>query len=61
MMKLYDLWFVSPQCHVFIKTKDGVKEYTGQKNLGESIVSNVQAKKYPCHGCVLEVILEGEE
>ncbi len=58
-ISLYDLWWVSPQCFVFIRGKDGkVREYRGNGPDSDKTVNWVLATKYPMYDHVLEVKLD---
>ncbi len=47
-MTLYQLWWVSPLCFVFVRGKDGkLREYRGERAEGQAIVDSVLATKYP--------------
>ena len=67
-MKLYDLWFLSPQAFVFIVKRDKELkltqppvEYCGGKILGKREVARITPASYPMHKNVLEVELKEEK
>lgn len=57
-MTLHELWFVAPQCFMFIRQKNGVlKEYTGGKKNADARVEKIIGTSYPMFRNVLEVTL----
>ena len=58
-MTVKELWNVSPQCFVFVKSADGkVKEYEGNADEnGAKEVKDILATRYPMYKNVLEVKL----
>lgn len=64
ILKLHDLWKVSPQAFVFIVERDerlmvtSKREYNGTGKDGERAVTRVTPTIYPMHGPTLEVEIE---
>lgn len=62
-MKLYDVWSVSPESHIFVDvSKDDSKpyiweEYTGTGELSDREVKSMRATSYPSMSSVIEVKL----
>ena len=55
-MTIKELAKVSPQCFIFIRTEEGVKEYKwGDSETGALEITNVLATSYPMFKNVLEV------
>lgn len=55
-MCLYNLWFVSPRCFIFVRMPNGkVKQYDGEAWGENAIVMDVLATEYPMYKNVLEV------
>ena len=55
-MCLYDLWFVSPRCFIFIRKADEtVEQYDGAAWGEDAVVLDVLATEYPMYKNVLEV------
>ena len=57
-MTLHELWFVAPQCFVFVRQKNGqLKEYAGGKKNADAVVEKIIGTSYPMFKNVLEVTL----
>ena len=56
-MTVKELWDVSPKCHIFIRTDDGVKEYSLKKRESDGVIESIYATEYPMYKHVLEVKL----
>ena len=57
-MTLHELWWVSPQCFVFVRQKNGqLKEYAGGKKNADAVVEKIIGTSYPMFKNVLEVTL----
>lgn len=57
-MKVYDLWCICPESHVYIKFDNGdVVEYCGGKKYAYRGIEQIRATSYPNMHSVIEINL----
>ena len=61
-MRVFDVYLVSPQSHIFIRENKGndsrVKEYEGGNDYKDRVVSRITATSYPMFPSVLELEIQ---